>query len=131
MTFFRRQGGHRSFVHATVVMEIWQDGTRMAWGHVFVEQLFLIPKGKKALESWLGRKMDEDEIKQVYKSILIQAQPDWEFQDNESLSDLWGSIMGHHNDPAYLKTSLLDTNDCPTKEQQLRKSRSFLYVYSQ
>jgi hypothetical protein len=73
-------------------MEIWQDGTRLVWGHVFVEQLFLIPEGKDALESWLGRELNEDEIKEVYESILKQAQPDWKSRGDESLKDLWGSI---------------------------------------
>lgn len=44
------------------------------------------------MESWLGRELDEGEIKQVYKSILMQAQPDWKFQGDESLKDLWDSI---------------------------------------
>ncbi|KAL3703718.1 hypothetical protein TMatcc_009407 [Talaromyces marneffei ATCC 18224] len=92
VTFFRRQGGRPSFACATVVMEVWRDGTRVAWRHVFVEQLFLIPEGKEALESWLGRELYEGEIKQVYKSILVEALPDWKFRGDESLNHLWGSI---------------------------------------
>lgn len=91
MNFFRRQDGD-SFACATVVMEIWQDGTRLVWGHVFVEQLFLIPEGKDALESWLGGELNENEIKEVYESILKQAQPDWKSRGDESLNNLWRSI---------------------------------------
>ncbi|KAI7970695.1 hypothetical protein EIK77_000850 [Talaromyces pinophilus] len=76
----------------STVMEVWQNGERVVWKNVSVEQLFLIPEGKEALESWLGRELDEGEIKQVYKSILVQAQPDWNSRGNESLNDLWRSI---------------------------------------
>lgn len=92
MTLFRRQKGESSFACATVVREIWQHGTRVAWGHISVEQLFLISEGKEALELCLGRKLKKGEIKEVYKSILVQAQPDWQFRGDESLNDLWGSI---------------------------------------
>lgn len=92
MTLFRRQLGSPSFACATVVIEVWQDGVRVAWKHAFVEQLFLIPDGKQALESFLGRELDDGEIRQVYESILMQAQPDWKYRGDESLNDLWRSI---------------------------------------
>ena len=69
-------------------MEIWQGGTRLAWGHVFIKQLFFILEGKEALKSWLGRELNKGEIKQVYKSILMQAQSDQESRGDESLNDL-------------------------------------------